>query len=116
MNARLAVLTVELISLVPEQDLIEMFVSLEDYNWNGDFKGNTSCEYCHDKIEISTSIPTNTLEKAGGGSCNCNWGCDWFVSVNGGSSCKGCEPTSSGCGFFGTSGCYRDYDGERDDC
>ena len=117
MTQELRAATKSLLMLVPEHDFVEMFVLLDDYEWNGKFKGTTYCADCVDKLDVSDT-PKFTLKKDDGKDdpistdkpCDCNWACDWYVTVNGGDSCKGCEPTESGCGPFGTSGCYRDYE------
>ena len=88
-----------LAEITPEEDFIEMFVSLSDYNFNGKFTGKTSVSETIiseiNAIGLSQEIVTGKKRE-----CNCRWTCSMYASYS-----SNCEHTIDGCGFFGSSPC-----------
>lgn len=103
-------IAVNLARSIPAEDFYKMFTELNDYKYEGKFKGNSivpkeiitdlySMNYDYKANEIGTEINKTTVTR----DCNCNWTCDSYV----GGSTSNCKATSSGCGFLWAFSCER---------
>ncbi|MFV8356688.1 bacteriocin fulvocin C-related protein [Flavobacterium sp. XS1P32] len=101
---------VSLAKSIPAEDFYKMFTELNDYRYEGKFKGNTiapkeiitdlySMNYDYKANEIGAEINKTTVTRA----CNCNWTCDSYA----GGSTANCTSTTSGCGFLWAFSCER---------
>lgn len=101
---------IKISEIIPDEDFIAIFNSMKNYKFNG-FKGEITGKIKDFLISepLNPYNSNNNTEKDKNlPDCNCNWACDHLATqVPGGTSEKGCNPTDSGCGPFGTSGCYR---------
>ena len=100
-----------LASITPESDFIEMFSSLNDYNYNSkSFKVEKMATSFYNSFESihfenvskisATEFRKREMNKP---DCNCKWTCSFFEN----SFSKGddCEKTRSGCGFLWMQSC-----------
>lgn len=103
-------IAVSLAKSIPAEDFYKMFTELNDYQYEGKFKGNTtvpkeiitdlySMNYDYKANEIGAEINKTTVTRA----CNCNWTCDSYA----GGSTSNCTSTTSGCGFLWAFSCER---------
>lgn len=103
-------IAVSLAKSIPAEDFYKMFTELNDYKYEGKFKGNTivpkeiitdlySMNYDYKANEIGSKINKTTVTSA----CNCNWTCDSYA----GGSTADCTSTTSGCGFLWAFSCER---------
>lgn len=113
-NSKLVVLKEKLINIserLPDDDFINIFISLKNYSF-GTFDGVISgkiTDFLLEEVFVGYENDDDDETKDPNlPDCNCNLGCDYYVSIiQDGSSEKGCNETSTGCGPFGLSGCYR---------
>lgn len=92
-----------LANITPEDDFYQMFMSLNDYKFEGGFIGTAkvndalkkSLKLVKFNYTKNTNIP-NLNAKTNGGACNCNWTCSLYA----GGSTTNCRQTTSGCGFL----------------
>lgn len=101
-------IAIDLATTIPEEDFYKMFTELNDYEYEGQFKGKTKVtkEIINSIYSMNYTYKTNTLDIQSTnkvGACNCNWTCNLYV----GSSTANCKSTSSGCGFLWAFPCER---------
>jgi hypothetical protein len=103
-------IAVNLAKTIPAEDFYGMFTELNNYKYEGKFKGNAmvpeyiiadlySMNYDYKTNEIGSETNKTTLTR----DCNCNWTCDSYA----GGSTANCKSTSSGCGFLWAFSCER---------
>ena len=97
--------SLNLTKIIPEEDFIEMFLKLQDYNFSGTYTGitNVSQNLINEIEAVGLSFETYDPSDASKGKkpkCNCNWTCSWYGNYS-----TNCQETESGCGFFGNSFC-----------
>jgi hypothetical protein len=89
---------VELAQITPLEDLSSMYESLYDYNFTGNFSGNTiTPEVIIDDIRNLNNPKTPSTGRV---TCSCRWciGHEGHTGTN-------CEATDYGCGWFGFQSC-----------
>jgi hypothetical protein len=109
-SKKISDIAVTLATIIPEDDFYKMFTELNNYKYEGNFKGKTkvtkeiindlySMNYEYKTDVLNTQLTNKTVAK----DCNCNWTCDLYA---GGSSAN-CKKSSSGCGFLWAFECER---------
>lgn len=97
-------ISIQLAAITPEDDFYKMFTTLENYNYEGHFRGKTlvndefkkSLNSLKFNYIMNPEISNLTLKNNGRKPCNCNWTCSLYA----GGSSSNCETTRSGCGFL----------------
>lgn len=90
-------LSLKLAEITPMEDLHDMFATLKDYHFKGEFQGKTKAtKELISEIESLQDISDNEEGKA---ACVCRW------CIGGGSVSTDCRVTSDGCGWFGMQSC-----------
>ena len=100
----------ELIDDVPQEELVKMFMVINDYVAPKIWKKVTENTKCLDCLSQMNTINATSRQPMSLPKCNCNWSCDYRTEFLGHDSCGPCERTFRGCGFFGINGCYRRTD------
>ena len=102
-NENLESIVLELATITPQSDFIEMFMSLDNYNGSFNPKDFKYCEECI--MEIKNDFKekkdilirnTQTQDPPKLENCNCNWTC----GDGPGEVTSDCKSTSYGCGFL----------------
>lgn len=102
-------IAIAIAEITPREDFIQMFESLDKYEFTGSFQGKEICLECIEDME-SYSRELSTIQAASFRSgdkanCNCRWTCSFMETFFGGDSTTDCEKTDTGCGFLWTQSC-----------
>ncbi len=102
-------IAVQIAQLVPDEDFVKMFFSLQNYDSNIDnlkkqisssselisYLQNSKLTYFEQENNSNNKLPD----------CNCNWSCSAQTINPVVCYATSCNSTNSGCGLFGMSGC-----------
>jgi hypothetical protein len=103
-NTKIQEIGIRLASITPKEDFINMFVSLNDYQYKNAFVGKDICVDCIKDMESDSKNlgNTNGTLQVRLADCNCNWTCG-----QGDQTTSDCKPTSIGCGFLWLGSCRK---------
>lgn len=91
--------SIELSKLIPKEDLAKMFVSLEDYNYKGAFKGK---EYLPEfTVQLKEKLEFKNNSITARQPCSCRW----CLFTDRSLLRSNCEETREGCGFLRMQSC-----------
>lgn len=109
-SKKMSEIAISLANSIPQEDFYKMFTELNDYKYEGTFKGKTkvSQEIINDLYSINYEYKTDNSniehnKSSASRDCNCNWTCDLYA----GGSTSNCKATSSGCGFLWAFSCEK---------
>jgi hypothetical protein len=97
-NEILRNLGVKLASIMPREDFLNMFATLDNYKLDNSNKLNPVCEECiidiQNEVSIINSLNTRAIP------CSCKWTCGSGVKTT-----SNCNATSIGCGWLWLQSC-----------
>jgi hypothetical protein len=105
-NEKIREIAIQLATVTPREAFLQMFESLENYNYNGSNTSTAICEECVTDLRNykPVNLPIVDIEQRAP-VCNCRWTCDWYSL----SPTRDCRLTMQGCGFFWLSTCTMRY-------